>query len=114
MVYSGVTLAVLSVANIHESAEHAAILHGLITERCYSIVIAMFVLGSIFCSLIVVGIYWPFLHHAIPEPGRATFDAEWQLILKVLVVRQHCYQVAWLFSVLALLLLVPFVLAFGL
>ena len=86
----------------------------MITERCYSIVVAIVILGSIFCSLVVVGIYWPFLHYAIPEPGRAEFDREWQLILKVLVVRQHCYQVAWLLSVLALLLLVPFILTFGL
>ena len=114
LVYGGITLAVIGVANSHLEAERATLLHGLITERCYSIVIAIVILASIFCNLIVVGIYWPFLSYAIPKPGREQFETEWQYLLKALAVRQACYQIAWLLAILALLLLVPFVLGFGL
>ena len=76
LVYSGLTLAVLGVANIHQKAEEATVLHGLISERGYSIVIAIVVLASIFCSLIVVGIYWQFLRYAIPEPNRFEYETE--------------------------------------
>jgi hypothetical protein len=114
MVYSGVTLAVVSVANIHPAAEHATMVGGWISERLYSAVIAIVIFASIFCSLVVVGIFWPFLHYAIAEPGRSDFDLEWRHLLKVLVVRQNCYQISWLLAVFALLLLVPFVFAFGL
>ena|SRR5215472_14331083 len=114
LVYSGLTLAVLGVANIHQKAEEATVLHGLISERGYSIVIAIVVLASIFCSLIVVGIYWQFLRYAIPEPNRFEYETEWNNLLNALVLRQNCYQIAWLLSILALLLLVPFVLVFGL
>ena len=35
LVYSGLTLAVLGVANIHQKAEEVTVLHGLISERGY-------------------------------------------------------------------------------
>lgn len=114
LVYSGITLAVLGLANSHQAAEDATVLFGLISERGYSIVIALVILGSILCSLIVVGIYWQFLRYAIPEQNRFAYEAEWNNLLNALVLRQNCYQIAWLLSILALLLLVPFVLVFGL
>jgi hypothetical protein len=114
LVYSGITLAVVGVANSHPKAEAATMLFGLISERGYSIGIAIVILASTLCSLIVVGIYWQFLRYAIPEPNRFEYETEWNILLNALVLRQACYQIAWLLSIVALLMLVPFVLVFGL
>jgi hypothetical protein len=46
--------------------------------------------------------------------NRIEYDTEWNNLLNALVLHQNCYQIAWLLSILALLLLVPFVLVFGL
>jgi hypothetical protein len=114
MVYSGVTLAVVSVANIGSKSHDVEIWHGWVTEQGLSIAIASVILASIFFSLVVVGIFWSFLEFAVPAPGRRNYECEWEGLLKVLVVRQRCYQIAWLLAIFALLLLVFFVFAFGL
>jgi len=120
MVYSGVTLAVVSVANIHPMPCYGMFWCAwLPDEELFSIVIAVFILLSIFCCLIVVGIFWGFLEYAIqPNPQRngyvTDFRTEWNKLLKVVVVRQFYYQCAWLMAVIAWLLLALFVLSFGL
>jgi hypothetical protein len=114
MVYGGVTLAVLSVANLHSETTK---------ETCFSVVIACFILVSILCCLNVVGIFWGFLEYAIrpplpggqgTEPYRATYKAEWDRLLEVVVVRQFYYQLGWFLSVISWVLLLIFILIFGL
>jgi hypothetical protein len=118
MVYSGVTLAVVSVANIHKEACQGWLCCLLPDEKKFSIIIACFILVSIVFCLIVVGIFWGFLEYAIQQnqPGQYTnhYKDEWDRLLKVVVVRQFFYQFAWLLSVIAWVLLVIFVFSFGL
>jgi hypothetical protein len=120
MVYSGVTLAIVSVANINrEGCSGKFWCAWLPSEECFSVIIAVFILISIFCCLIVVGIFWGFLEYAIQpnEQGdgyRTDFRMEWDKLLKVVVVRQFYYQLAWLMSVFAWVLLLIFILTFGL
>ena len=55
---SGVTLAVLGIANIHQKAEEVTVLHGLISERGYFDRHRNRHSGLDLLQLIVVGIYW--------------------------------------------------------
>jgi hypothetical protein len=118
MVYGGVTLAVVSVANIHIEACHGWLCRWLPDEKTFSIIIACFILVSIFSCLIVVGVFWGFLQYAVKEeqPGQYTthYKVEWDRLLQVVIVRQFFYQFAWLLSVIAWALLVIFVFSFGL
>jgi hypothetical protein len=114
MVYSGVTLAVVGIANI-TSAEHNVVPPcGQPFDKILAEIIGLVMLASIFFSLIVVGIFWRFLEHAVPSPGVRRFDVEWEGLLRVLVVRQWCYQLAWLLAILAWALLVTYVTLYGL
>jgi hypothetical protein len=118
MVYSGVTLAVVSVANIHRQRCAGWLCRWLPDEETSSIIIACFILVSIFFCLIVVGIFWGFLEYAVVQDRRGQYTThykeEWDRLLKVVVVRQFFYQFAWLLSVVAWVLLVIFVFSFGL
>ena len=114
MVYSGVILAIVSVANINSERGKEWIFWSWLTESFLSKIIAVATLLSISCSLVVVGVFWDYLEFAIPEPGRTRFQEEWDKLLKVIVVRQLCYKIAWLLAIMALLLLLFFVVAFGL
>lgn len=121
MVYSGVTLAVVSVANVHP-ADHCDgwrfICSWLWTEATLSKIIAVCILFSILFCLIVVGIFWGFLEYAVKPEGlhgyQVDFRAEWEQLLKVVVVRQFYYQFAWLLAVVAWLFILLFVIGYGL
>ena len=115
MVYSGIILAVVSVANIHHTDAVEHVFFGVMaSELGFSRLIAFISLGSIFCSLIVVGIFWGFLETAFSTPQEPDFQKEWTNLMKVLIIRQRFYQFAWLLSLFDLGLLVLFVNSFGL
>ena len=93
MRFDGIILAVLAIVAQNSSFNTAAI----------SAVVALLILSSIACCVLVIDVSWPFLSIARPENGKNNDSAEVQELQKVLYFRERAYRWAWGLSALAMI-----------
>ena len=92
MRFDGIILAVLAIVAQNSSFITAAI----------SAVVALFILSSIACCVMVIDVSWPFLSLARPENGKNDDATEVRELQKVLYFREQAYRWAWLLSAWAM------------
>lgn len=94
MRYNGIILAVIALMarTSNQQLPHVTYLIVLLT------------IGSIMACLLVVGVYWRFLEWVDPTNVNDKFSAELDLIRRVLILREACYQLAWWCSAVVLIL----------